>query len=313
MSTKSKVLVTGGAGFIGSHVVDQLMSEGNYEVMVMDNLVTGRPNNLMHHGEAVILINADISDSSSWQTLNFTPDYIIHLAAQVSVPASFGDPAYCHRVNVSGFLNMLDFARVSKVKKVVYASSSAIYGDQGERRISESDAPNPLSPYGASKLLNEWYAGKYHEWFGVSAIGLRFFNVYGPRQLNDSPYSGVIAKFKHLIQNEQPVTIFGDGKQTRDFVYVTEVAKAIELAMLSPASLNVFNVGTGEPCDLTHLAEIFSSVFGRELVLQYQPAREGDIRHSLADVGKLKTELGFQSTIDLKAGVRLLTSTEEEK
>ncbi|WOK05377.1 NAD-dependent epimerase/dehydratase family protein [Imperialibacter roseus] len=303
MSTKQKVLVTGGAGFIGSHVVDKLMSEGNYEVIVMDNLVTGRLDNLTHHGEAVLLINADIADLSAWQALNFTPDYIIHLAAQVSVPASFEDPAYCHRVNVSGFLHMLDFARVNKVKKVVYASSSAIYGDQGERKIKESDTPNPLSPYGASKLLNEWYANKYFEWYGLPSIGLRFFNVYGPRQLNDSPYSGVIAKFKEMVQNDKPITIYGDGTQTRDFVYVQDVATVIESALGSDCQLEVFNVGTGIPCDLMELAGTFASIIGKKNSIEFLAPRDGDIKYSLAETDKLNKTFNIEVSTELKQGL----------
>jgi len=306
MSTKQKVLVTGGAGFIGSHVVDRLTDQGHYDVTVMDNLVTGRLENLTHHGEAVRFINADISAPSAWEALNFIPDYIIHLAAQVSVPASFEDPAYCHRVNVSGFLNMLDFARVSKVKKVVYASSSAIYGDQGERKIKESDTPNPLSPYGASKLLNEWYAAKYHQWFGVSSIGLRFFNVYGPRQLNDSPYSGVIAKFTICAKAKKPIMIFGDGDQTRDYVFVADVAEIVSLSMLSAISCEVLNVGTGHSKSLLEIVEYLTNIFGRKINVEFSTARVGDIKHSAADISKQIAELGFLKHVDLQDGLKTL-------
>ncbi|MEM2917846.1 MAG: SDR family oxidoreductase [Candidatus Bathyarchaeia archaeon] len=303
-----RVLVTGGAGFIGSCTVDRLLAEG-FEVVVLDNLRSGCLDNVRQHfgKESFRFVKGDIRDVGLVRSLVGDVDCVVHLAALVSVKESIKDPALTFDINVNGTLNLLRACAGSGVKRFVYASSCAVYGDAEKLPIREDAPTKPISPYGVSKLDGERHVLRFYQEFGLETVCLRYFNVYGPRQaLNE--YSGVITQFLNRIKNDMPLVIFGDGEQTRDYVHVEDVAKANLLALkgLGVAG-EIFNIGTGVATSINRLASILLKFANKKhLKIEYCEAREGDIRHSVADISKAREKLGYNSKVSLEDGLRRL-------
>jgi len=301
-----KVLVTGGAGFIGSHLVDKLMLDG-HEVVVLDDLSSGSLKNIEHHLDepGFRFVKGDIRHARTVEKALEGVDAVIHEAAIASVPLSIKDPALTNEVNIFGTLNLLEVSLRAKVKRFVYASSCAVYGAASELPISEDVPLKPLSPYASSKLAAEERCKVFHENYGLETIRLRYFNVYGPRQAA-SEYAGVMLKFLERIRRDQPPVIFGDGEQTRDFVYIGDVVEATLLALdREGAAGEVFNIGTGEATTIKKLCEIFLKLTGKtHLKPIYMDAKPGDIRHSQADITKAMKLLGYRPKVSLELGVR---------
>jgi len=301
-----KVLVTGGAGFIGSHLVDKLMLDG-HEVVVLDDLSSGSLKNIEHHLDepGFRFVKGDIRYARTVEKALEGVDAVIHEAAIASVPLSIKDPALTDEVNIFGTLNLLEVSLRAKVKRFVYASSCAVYGAASELPISEDVPLKPLSPYASSKLAAEERCKVFHENYGLETIRLRYFNVYGPRQAA-SEYAGVMLKFLERIRRDQPPVIFGDGEQTRDFVYIGDVVEATLLALdREGAAGEVFNIGTGEATTIKKLCEIFLKLTGKtHLKPIYMDAKPGDIRHSQADITKAMKLLGYKPKVSLEQGVR---------
>ncbi len=305
------VLVTGGAGFIGSHLVDTLIARGD-RVRVLDNFTTGRRENLAAVAGAIELIEGDVRD---WETIRRAAagcDLIFHLAALVSVPRSIQEPALNHEINVTGTFHVLEAARQAGIRRVVYASSAAVYGDNQNLPLNESEPPAPLAPYGAAKLINEQTAAVYNRTYGLEAIGLRYFNVIGPRQDPASPYSGVLTIFCERLLAGRPLAIHGDGRQSRDFVDVADVVQANLLAAGLPAERaaeRLFNVASGVQTDLRALVRLLADHLEREPVIETGPPRDGDIRHSRADIGRARAVLGFEPRVAIADSIsRILAS-----
>ena len=304
-----RVLVSGGAGFIGSHSVGRLLGEG-FEVAVLDDLRSGRLENISGHvGEGNFrFVRGDIRDFSVVKDLVGDVDCVLHLAALVSVPESIRDPVLTSDVNVNGTLNLLKACVDFGVKRFVYASSCAVYGEAESLPIREDCPAKPMSPYGVSKLVAENHVCAFYEKFGLETVCLRYFNVYGPRQAY-SDYSGVITQFLNRLEKDLPLVVFGDGEQTRDFVYVRDVAEANLLALKcgEAAIGEVFNVGTGVATSINQLANALLEAMGKTyLKIIHSEAREGDIRHSVADISKAREKLGYSSKVSLKEGLREL-------
>lgn len=285
-----KVLVTGGAGFIGSHSVERLLAAG-CRVRVLDNFSSGRLDNLPTH-PALEVRTGDVRNVPDVESALQGITHVLHLAAQVSVQASVEHPASSFAHNAQGFMNVLDAARRAQVTRLVYASSAAVYGHTAEVAVTEATPPRPLSPYGLEKLLNDQYAALFRDLYGFSSIGLRYFNVYGPRQDPASPYAGVISRFAYLAIRGEPLAVYGDGRQTRDFVYVGDVAE-VNFRALSCSADGILNVGTGHSISLLGLIDALSESVGRPLEVTHLPERKGDIRHSATSVARLERELGF--------------------
>ncbi|MCP8305321.1 MAG: SDR family NAD(P)-dependent oxidoreductase [archaeon] len=303
-----RVLVTGGAGFIGSHLVDRLIEEG-FEVMVLDNFSSGRVGNIARHlkSERFKLVKGDIRNRSILREYLSSVDAIVHLAALISVEESVENPFETYDVNSTGTFNLLDEAVRKGVKKFVYASSTAIYGDENPLPLKE-DHPlkGPISPYAASKASAECYCRALCKSRGLETIILRYFNVYGPRQ-ESNPYSGVIAKFVKNCLNNEPLTIYGDGNQTRDFIHVDDVVEATMLALERDVLDEVFNVCTGRPTRIKNLAQIVKGISGRnELKIIYDKPRLGDIKENYGDPKKAEEILGFRSKVRLEDGIERL-------
>lgn len=298
------VLVTGGAGFIGSHLVEALVRRGD-RVRVLDNFTTGKKENLASVWDQIELIEGDIRDRSAVCRAVAGVEQIFHQAALVSVPLSVQDPLANHTVNVDGTFNLLNAAREAEVQTFVYASSAAVYGDLPDPLKVESVTPAPLSPYGLAKRIGEEYAALFTHLYGLNIVCLRYFNVYGPRQDPHSPYSGVISIFLERARTGQPATIFGDGHQRRDFVYVGDVVRANLMAAACPAaSGRVFNVGTGHATTILRLWDLVQTVVGVRLPAQFAPERAGDVRHSVADPDLARRVLGFEARTPLLDGLR---------
>lgn len=303
-----KILVTGGAGFIGSHLVEHLLATGT-SVRVLDNLSTGKRANLPAHPQ-LEFIQGDIRDWSLVLDSVRGVEGIVHLAAVASVQASIDDPILTHQVNFDGTLNLLEAARRNGTRRFLYACSAAVYGDAASIPVSEDSKPNPLSPYAVDKLSGEHYLLHYHRQHGLPATSFRFFNIYGPRQDPSSPYSGVISIFVDRLKQNQPVTIFGDGAQTRDFVYVADLAGLLVRAVQGTEGVGgVFNVGTGARHSLLQLLDILEKLSGKKIERRHEPPRLGDIRHSCADVSRLeKIFKGIPSTPFDRGMKKLLAS-----
>ena len=301
-------LVTGGAGFIGSHLVDALLARGD-SVRVLDDLSTGKRENLAPGAELIV---GDVADAACVAGAMNDVDGCFHLAAIASVELGNRDWLGTHRTNLTGAITIFDAARRAKPDRtvpVVYASSAAVYGDSTELPLAETVATKPLSAYGADKLgceLHGRVAGKVH---GVRTAGCRFFNVYGPRQDPGSPYSGVISIFFNRISAGQGIKIFGDGGQTRDFIYVADVVRALLAAMgQDTAGPSVFNVCTGKTTSLLELAATIGKVFGRTPDIRFEAGRVGDIRASLGDPAMARDALGFSANLSLEDGLRLMAA-----
>ncbi len=282
------ILITGGAGFIGSHTVDLLLESG-CQVRVLDNLSSGSRGNLPRSSR-LQLIHGDILDRKTVQIATEGVNHVLHLAAQVSVQKSVDNPIQSCQQNILGFLTILDAAH--KVgARLVYASSAAVYGEPVELPIKETNPISPISPYGLEKVTNEQYASLYTRLHGTSQLGLRYFNVYGPRQDLTSPYSGVITKFIHMLLAGRSLTVRGDGLQERDFIHVRDVARA-NVAALSSDYVGVLNIAGGQAITIRQLTEVMTRILGSAIVLSHTPNIPGDIRHSVAQNGAMIKRLG---------------------
>ena len=301
-----KCVVTGGAGFIGSAVVRALLSEGVHKVTVIDNLLTGREQNLSDVWPNVEMHRVDIRHYDEIAPIVGGADVVFHLAAIPSVPRSINEPQASHEVNVDGTFEVLRASAEGGVGRLVYAASSSAYGDTEVLPKVETMLPHPKSPYAAQKLLGEYYASVFASCFNIEAVSLRFFNVYGPRQDPSSPYSGVLSLFmKSLIERTSP-TIFGDGEQTRDFTYVEDVAAlCIKAARAPGVSGNVYNAGNGNRYTLNYTWELLQKIEGIALPANYESSRPGDVRHSQADVARAKAELAHAPRFGFEEGLRL--------
>lgn len=304
------MIVTGGAGFIGSHVVDHLLAT-NHRVVVLDNFSTGKRANLAHHAQGAPLhvVPADITGGIFAPLAAITREHgdverIVHLAAQVAVMTSIQNPLHDMNVNYGGTLHVLEYARATGVKKVVMASSAAVYGDVTELPVREEAECHPVSPYGMNKLASEHALHYYAQVHGVHTAALRFFNVYGPRQDPSSPYSGVISIFTDRARAGQPLTIFGDGMQTRDFVYVGDVVRAIASALAVDAPFVLANVGTGNEITVLELARTIVELVGTRVPIHHAAARAGEIVKSRARVDRLRDVLGVVAKTPLPDGLR---------
>jgi len=298
-----RYLVTGGAGFIGSNTVDELVRRG-HGVVVLDDLSSGKEDNLAEVRSKITFMKGSITDIEVVQKAMVQADYVIHLAARTSVPRSVKDPVDTNRINVDGTLNILVAARDNKVKRVVFAASSSAYGDTPTLPKSEDMQPLPISPYGVSKYVGELYAQTFGRCYGLENVSLRYFNIFGPRQDPDSPYSGVLSRFSTAFLDSTPPVVFGDGEQTRDFTYVDNAVQANILACEAPsASGRTFNIGTGHAVSLNQVLQMLQKASGKTLETKYEPSREGDIRDSLADIRLAKEFLGYEPTVLFEEGL----------
>jgi UDP-glucose 4-epimerase len=300
-------LVTGGAGFIGSHLVERLLREG-VQVRVLDNFSTGSLALLPfapQYGEALEVVEGDIRDRARLDRAAAGARVIFHQAAMRSVPRSVQDPLGANDNNVNGTLHVLQAARTAGVPRVVYASSSSVYGASPELPKREDQPPSPISPYAVSKAAGEQYAAVWSRLYGVETVGLRYFNVFGPRQDPASEYAAVIPRFILWAIQGQPLEVHGDGTQSRDFTYIDNVVEANLLAARAPqAAGEVFNVGCGERISLLAIIEILERSLGRPLRRRHTPARPGDVPHTLADIGKAQRLLAYQPLVSFDEGLR---------
>jgi len=298
-----RYLVTGGAGFIGSNTVDELVRRG-HGVVVLDDLSSGKEENLVDVRAKITFMKGSITDLEAVQKAMHQAEYVIHLAARTSVPRSVKDPIDTNHINVEGTLNVLVAARDNRVKRVVFAASSSAYGETPTLPKKESMQPVPISPYGVSKYVGELYARTFGHCYGLENVCLRYFNIFGPRQDPDSPYSGVLSRFATAFLQDEPPVVFGDGEQSRDFTYVENAVEANLLACEAPAvSGGVFNIGTGDRFSLNQTLDILRRVSGKKLKAKYEPPREGDIRDSQADVTAAREFLGYQPTVRFEEGL----------
>jgi len=302
----TKILITGGAGFIGSHLVDNLLQEGAQKIIVIDNLSTGNSENLPKT-KRVEFIKEDITKEDIFKTLFKTNsfDYIFHLAAVASVQASIENPVKTHKINCDATLALLEKCVGTSLKRFIFPSSAAVYGNKPNRFCKETDPINPMSPYGIDKFTSEQYAIQYHNIQKVPVTVFRLFNIYGPRQNPSSPYSGVISLFCKALKEASPrVNIFGDGHQTRDFVYVQDAVQVMLKAIQSPITNGkIYNLGKGKSNSLNQLLEILEKISGKTVHKTYLAKREGDIHHSCADISQLKSTGLIDRFKDLKTGL----------
>jgi nucleoside-diphosphate-sugar epimerase len=299
----SSYLVTGGAGFIGSHLVEELARRGE-QVRVVDNLSTGNQRNLSHLS-SVEFLRGDLADLEVARRASAKVDYVLHQAAIPSVPRSIKDPIESNRSNIDATINLLVAARDAGVKRVVYAGSSSAYGNTPTLPKREDMPPAPLSPYALQKLVGEQYARLFTELYGLSTVTTRYFNVFGPRQDPSSPYSGVISLFISALLEGRSPTIFGDGEQTRDFTYVTNVVDGVLRACHAPAATGVFNIAVGTRTSLNQLFQSLRDIIGSNLDAVHGPPRPGDVRDSQADLTRAKAILGYAPMVSLTEGLKL--------
>jgi dTDP-glucose 4,6-dehydratase len=303
-----RILVAGGAGFIGSHIVDKLLEDG-LEVTVLDNFSTGRMENLEHHrrNKRLRLVNGDIRNARQIKAALKDVDAVFNDAAVVSVRLSIDNPMLVNEVNVNGALNLLKASADSDVKRFIQASSASVYGDTEKLPIVEDTSFNPMSPYAVSELAAESYARAFHKAYGLETVCLRYFNVYGPRQ-SYSPYTGAITIFMNQLLKGEPITIFGDGEQTRDFVYVEDVASANMLALTRKEAVGeVFNIATGAATSVNVLVKTLMKIVDRaiEKPVHAKP-KPGEIRYSCASIDKAKGILGYKPVFSIKNGLEQL-------
>jgi UDP-N-acetylglucosamine 4-epimerase len=306
---KSSFLVTGGAGFVGSHIVDYLMNNGAEKVHVLDNLVEGRMSNIQHwmSNPRFEFFNGDICDPATVNSAMRGIDYVSHQAALGSVPRSILNPLATNQANVTGFLTVLNAAREANVKRMVYASSSSVYGDHAVLPKVEHQIGNPLSPYAVTKRVNELYADVFGRTYGMEIIGLRYFNIFGPRQNPAGPYAAVVPLFiQGLLDNKAPY-LNGDGSQTRDFTYVENAVQANIKALFSQhpdAPGKVYNVAVGERVSIAQMYVILKDFIGSKLEALHREPREGDIQDSLADISLAQTNLDYRPAVKMQEGLR---------
>lgn len=296
-------LVTGGAGFIGSNLCEKLLEKG-YKVRIMDNLSTGKEENIKDFVSAVEFIKGDIRDRATVEKAVKGAHYVIHLAALGSVPRSVEDPLTTHDVNVTGTLNILNASRDANVKRVVYASSSSVYGDTPSLPKKEDMFPTPQSPYAVSKLSGEYYCKVFYKVYGLETVSLRYFNVYGKRQDPFSQYAAVVPKFvTSLLKGERP-TIYSDGEQSRDFTFVDDCNQANIKACFAKDSTGChFNVGSGNRIIINELFQKIREKIGNSIEPVYSAARKGDVRHSLADISQAKEALLYKPEFNIDKGI----------
>ncbi|CAN7551015.1 NAD-dependent epimerase/dehydratase family protein [Pseudomonas sp. GL-B-26] len=294
--TADRILVTGGAGFIGSHLVEALLESG-YSVRVLDDLSSGKLSNLPIDRCHLTLVVGDVADAPTVERAMKDCCAVVHLAAVASVQASVDDPVATHQSNFVGTLNICEAMRQAGVRRVVYASSAAIYGNNGEGMAITEDTPkNPLTPYAADKLASEHFLDFYRRQHGLEPVILRFFNIYGPRQDPSSPYSGVISIFSERAQKKLPITVYGDGEQTRDFVYVNDLVKVLVQAVgESEPIIEPVNVGFNRSTSVNELVATLSELLGRPVTLNHDAPRSGDIKHSRADNSRLLERFSLNS------------------
>ena len=302
----SNVLVSGGAGFIGSHLTEALLQEG-HRVRVLDDFSTGKRENLIFNKEypSLEIIEGDIRHLAICQKAMKDIEYVFHQAALPSVQRSVEDPLGSNAVNGGGTLNILFAAREETVKRVIYASSSSIYGDTPTLPKHEEMPSNPLSPYALQKYIGEQYCGLFYQLYGLETVSLRYFNIFGPRQDPNSVYSAVIPKFIDALLQGSPPTIFGDGEQSRDFTYIENVVQANLLAM-SAEHLHgeAINVACAERTSLNQLVKVLRKILGSELVPVYEEPRQGDVKHSFADIRKGREILNYEPKVGVELGLR---------
>ncbi len=308
-------LVTGGAGFIGSHIATALIERG-VEVRVLDNLSTGHRHNLAHLGERVTFIEGDVRDADAVDAAVRGCRWVFHEAAVVSVVTSVEEPALTHEVNGTGTLLVLEAARRHDVERVLFAASAAAYGRDESLPKRETDAVDAVSPYAATKLLGEHYCSVYTATYGLPCFPLRYFNIFGPRQDPSGPYAGVISKFVDVMGAGNTPTVFGDGKQTRDFCHVADVVQANLAALDAPASEagRPINIGTGRQTSLLDLIEALARIYDLDVTPTFREERPGDVRHSLADISRARSALGYEPSVGLDEGLAdLVRSVREAK
>jgi nucleoside-diphosphate-sugar epimerase len=297
-------VVTGGAGFIGSHIVEELLRR-KQNVRIVDDFSTGKKVNIEPFRKDVEVFETDIAVATNLVDIFGGADYVVHQAAIPSVPKSMADPVTSNRANVDGTLNVLVAARKAQVKRVVYASSSSVYGDSPTLPKREDMPPAPLSPYGAQKLFGEIYCGLFWKAFGLETVALRYFNVFGPRQDATSQYSGVLAKFIPAVLQDRQPTIYGDGLQSRDFTFVANVVEANLFACTAPGVAGeVFNIACGDRITVNSMLEQINKILGKNIAPSYTAVRAGDILHSQADIAKARTRLGFAPAVTFAEGLR---------
>lgn len=301
--TAMRVLITGGGGFIGSHLAQALLQDG-YEVRILDNFATGRRENLIDLAGEFELIEGDIQSYERVHNAVADCEVVLHQAAMPSVPRSIQDPLTSNAVNTVGTLNVLLAARDSGVRRVVLASSSSVYGASDLLPKQESHIPLPISPYAVAKLAGEGFARCFHAVYGLETVALRYFNVFGPRQDPSSQYAAVIPNFVTAALHDQQPVIFGDGTQTRDFTYVSNVVEANRLAMNAPqAAGTILNVACGGRISLNNVIAALERLVGRDIEVRYEPPRPGDVPHSMADIAQARSVLGFEPTVGFEQGL----------
>jgi UDP-glucose 4-epimerase len=304
-----RVLVTGGAGFVGSNLVRALLERG-YQVRVLDNFSTGSRANLADLNGDVEVIEGDLRSYERVHAAIRDVELAFHLGALPSVPRSIQDPLTTSAVNVEGTLNVLLAARDEGIRRVIFASSSSVYGNTGSLPRTETDPPDPISPYAVSKLSAERYCTAFSSVYGLETVSLRYFNVFGPNQDPSSQYAAVVPRFIAAVQAGASVPIHGDGKQSRDFTFAANVVEANLLAAeATGVSGAILNVATGSSTTVEELAHAIGALLGRSVEKEYLPARPGDVRHSWADIGAARRLLGYEATVDLEDGLRIAVET----
>jgi nucleoside-diphosphate-sugar epimerase len=299
-----RYLVTGGAGFIGSNIVDELIRRG-HEVVVLDDLATGKESNLAHVRSLIDFRAGSITDLATVQSACARADYVVHLAARASVPRSVKDPIETNRVNIDGTLNVLVAARDAKVRRIVYAASSSAYGETPALPKVETMPPEPISPYGVTKYVGELYAQVFGRVYGLGNASVRYFNVFGPRQDPTSQYSGVLSRFMLALIQGQPPVVYGDGEQSRDFTYIDNVVdETLRACEAQGASGKVFNGGTGARITLNQVLKLLEQISGKKIQAKYDPPRAGDIRDSQADISLARKILGYEPRVHFEEGLR---------
>jgi nucleoside-diphosphate-sugar epimerase len=299
-----RYLVTGGAGFIGSNIVDELLRRG-HDVTVLDDFSSGKEENLAAAGKKIRLIRGDICDLEAAREACDGADYVLHLAARTSVPRSVKDPVETNRVNIDGTLNVLVAARDAKVRRLVYAASSAAYGETPTLPKVETMPSDPISPYGVTKLVGEMYARVFGRAYGLENVSIRYFNVFGPRQDPTSQYSGVLSRFMLAVIDGAAPVVYGDGEQSRDFTYVDNVVDvSLRACEASGASGKVFNGGTGMRISLNDVLKLLGEITGGPIRAKYERPRAGDILHSQADIDLAVQFLGYRPSVDFEEGLR---------
>ena len=303
MASTKKVLVTGGAGFIGSHLVDRLLNDG-FEVRVLDDFFSGKRPNLAHVADRIELIEGSVADGDVAARAVEGVDCVLHQAAIPSVPRSVAEPIKSNHANVNGTLTMLDAARQAGVRRFVYAASSSAYGDTPTLPKVETMASDPRSPYAVAKLAGEGYCRAFTRVYGLETVALRYFNVFGPRQDPNSEYAAVIPKFILAIMEGRPITIHGDGEQSRDFTFIENTVEGNMRAMSAPeASGEVMNLACGERFTLNELVESLAEIMGKRPQVEYITSRTGDVKHSLADISKARRLLGYEPKVSFREGL----------